>query len=169
LRWRVHPGREPRFALGYLPEERASRTMWFKYSPVHLFTDSARSISIILSRSARRRSGPPKRTRTNAHTRCSVSPPGTASCGCTRRRPTASRTCSKSTSGNAELTDPKIGAADQNKGEACLSNRCRGDPSPMPRGLGKSARSRFEVDLASTSPTSPYPTIAVPVPATTSW
>lgn len=98
MRWRVRLGREPRFALGYLCEERASRTMWFEYSPVHLFTDSARSISIILLTSARRRSGPPKRTRTKAHTGRSVPPPGTTSCGCTRRRPTASRTCSRSTS-----------------------------------------------------------------------
>src|ERR671916_3288192 len=36
----------------------------------------------------------------------------------------------------------------------------------MPRGLGKNARSRFEVDLASTTPSSPYPTIAVRVPKT---
>ncbi len=64
------------------------------------------------------------------------------------------------------LIELKTRTPDQNKGGDSCSNRCLGPPSLMPRGLGKSARSRFEVDLASTSPTSPYPTIAVRVPKT---
>ncbi len=67
------------------------------------------------------------------------------------------------------LIEPKTRTPDQNKGGDSYSNRCVGPPSWMSRGLGKSARSRFEVDLASTSPISPYPTRAVRVPTTTSW